>query len=192
MCKVLFLHYQSILNRIPVEWRHKINDNRNLCLEMKYTVPCLEITKILLKDVKGSRRLYNILTDTDSITPTRWATDLGNIPEEDFRKYNSVITELHNKILVTKSFSHRINKVDNNICTFCNQEIEIIKHLFCEYETVKEFWNSLNNWLQRHANLRLNLEEKKYFFFLAKEKLFHELFISTSEVLYIQNKIYNR
>ena len=91
-----FLHYQSILNRIPIEWRHKINDNRNLCVEIKYSVPCLEITKILLKDAKGSRRLYNIfLTDIDSITPTRWATDLGNIPEEDFRKYNSVITELH-------------------------------------------------------------------------------------------------
>ena len=66
-----FLHYQSILNRIPIEWRHKINDNRNLCVEMKCSVPCLEIIKILLKDVKGSRRLYNILTDTDSITPTR-------------------------------------------------------------------------------------------------------------------------
>ena len=198
-------HYQSILNPIPIEWRHKIDDNQNLCVEMKYRVPCLEITKILLKDVKGSRKLYNILTDTDSITPTRWATDLGNIPEEDFRKYNSVITERHdvklkdfqfkinNKILVTKSFLHRINKVDNNICTFCNQEIETIKHIFCEYETVKEFWN---NWLQRHANLRLNLEKKKkkknIIFSWQKKKLTHELFISTSEVLYIQNKIYNR
>ena len=179
-----FLHYQSILNRIPIEWRHKINDNRNLYVEIKYSVPCLEITRILLKDAKGSRRLYNILTDTDAITPTRWATDLGNIPEEDLRKYNSVITELHdvklkdfqfkinNKILVTKSFLHRINKVDNNTCTFCNREIETIKHLFCECETVKEFWNSLNNWLQRHANLRLNLEEKTIIFSWQKKNSF--------------------
>ena len=29
-----FLHYRSILNRIPIEWRHKINDNRNLCVEI--------------------------------------------------------------------------------------------------------------------------------------------------------------
>ena len=49
---------------------------------MKYSIPYLEITTIVLKDVKGSRRLYNILIDTDSITPTRWSTDLGNISEE--------------------------------------------------------------------------------------------------------------
>ena len=109
-------------------------------------------------------------------TPTRWATDLGKIPEVDFRKYNSVITELHdvrlqdfqfninNKIFVTKSFLNRINKVENNTCTFCNQDIETIKYLFCECETVKEFWNNLNNWLQRHANLRLNFEEKTIIF----------------------------
>ena len=71
MCKALFLHYLSILNRIPIGWRHKINDNRNLDEEMKYSIPCLETTKILLKHVKGSRRLYNILTDTDSITSNR-------------------------------------------------------------------------------------------------------------------------
>ena len=131
-----FLHYQSILNRIPIKWRHKINDNRIFYVEMKYSIPCLEITKILFKDVKGSRSLYNTLTNN--------FTDLGNIPEEDFRKYSSVITELqdvklkdfqfkiNNKILVTKSFLHRINNVDNNTCTFCNQEIETIKHLFCK------------------------------------------------------------
>ena len=102
------MHYQSILNRIPIEWRHKINDNRNLCVEIKYSVTCLEITRILLKDAKGSRRLYNILTDTDSITPTRWATGLGNIPEEDFRKYNSVITELHDVKL--KDFQFKVKR----------------------------------------------------------------------------------
>ena len=100
--------------------------------------------------------MYNIFANTDSITPTRWVTDLGNIPEEDFRKYNSVITELYDVKL-------RIDKVGNNICTFCNQEIETI-NLFCECETVKEFWNSLNNCSQRHANLRLNLEEKNIIF----------------------------
>ena len=76
------LQYQSILNRIIIDWRHKIIDNRNVCVEMKYSIPYLEITTIVLKDVKGSRRLYNILIDTDSITPTRWSTDLGNISEE--------------------------------------------------------------------------------------------------------------
>ena len=95
-----------------------------------------------------------------------------------------MITELHdvklknfqfkinNKILVTKSFLHRINKADNNTCTFCKQEIEIIKHLFCECETVKEFWNNRNNWLLRHANLRLNLEEKTIIFSCQKKNSF--------------------
>ena len=68
-----------------------------LCVEMKYSIACLEITKIVLNDV----RLYNILTDKDSITPTRWSTDFGNVSKEDFRKYNSVITELHDVNLRT-------------------------------------------------------------------------------------------
>ena len=95
---------------------------------------------------KGSRILYNIITDTDSITTPRWSTDLGNSSVADCRKYNAVITELHdvnlrdlqfeinNKILVTKSFIHRNNKVDNNAYTFCNQETGTTKHLFCKCE----------------------------------------------------------
>ena len=72
-------------------------------------------------------------------------TELHDVKLKDFQ------FKINNKILVTISFLRRINKADNNICTFCNHEIETIKHLFSECETVKEFWNKLNNWLQRHA-----------------------------------------
>ena len=75
--------------------------------------------------------------------------ELGFINEEEHKSFNKVIRSIKeirlkdfqykvtNKILVTKSFLHKINKVDNNICEYCNLQPETIYHLFIECEIVK-------------------------------------------------------
>ena len=67
-----------------------------------------------------------------------------------------------NKILVTKSFLHRINKVDNNICEYCNLQPETIYHLFIE--CVKRFWNELRTWLSNNSTVIIELGEKQILF----------------------------
>ena len=62
----------------------------------------------------------------------KWENILGDIDQEEWNSYNSLLRELrevklqefqfkiNNYILVTKSFLFRINKLDNDRCSFCD------------------------------------------------------------------------
>ena len=110
--------------------------------------------KLLCKDKKGSRTLYDIIVgNQDSSPPSqKWVNILGNITQEEWNSYNDAIKNIkevklqefqfkvNNHILVTKSFLHKINKVDNDRCTFCSLKTETIIHVLFKCNKVKEFW----------------------------------------------------
>ena len=76
----------------------------------------------------------------------KWGREIGYISNDELLSYNLVIKELKevalkdfqfkitNKILVTKSFLHRIWKIDENQCSYCASQSETIVHLFTECE----------------------------------------------------------
>ena len=73
---------------------------------------------------------------------SKWTYELGSIAIDDWHIYNLILNDLkevklkefqyniNSRILVTKPFLYRINKTENDICSFCQQESEIISHLF--------------------------------------------------------------
>ena len=72
--------------------------------------------------------------------------------------------KITNKILVTKHFLHKINKIDNNLCEYCQQTPETIFHLFIECEIVKRFWENLKAWLNNNANINISLTNRDILF----------------------------
>ena len=52
--------------------------------------------------------------------------DLSEVTLKDFQ------IKINNKILVTKTFLHKIRKVEDNLCSYCKREPETILHLFVE------------------------------------------------------------
>ena len=52
--------------------------------------------------------------------------------------------KVNNYILVTKSFLYKINKLDNDRCSLCDQESETISHLFIHCNKVKMFLTVLD------------------------------------------------
>ena len=44
------------------------------------------------------------------------------------------------------------------LCTFCNDAIEKIEHLFWECQYAKNIWISLASYLQKSLNLKLNMD----------------------------------
>ena len=106
----------------------------------------------------------------------KWMQELGFINEEENKSFNKVICSIKeirlkdfqykvtNKILVTKSFLHKINKVDNSICEYCSLQPETIYHLFIECEIVKRFWNELRIWLSNNSTVIIELGEKQILF----------------------------
>ena len=140
--------------------------------------------KILCKDKRGSRTICDILIENKDLTPPprKWVNTIGNMSENEWNSYNTMIKntkevklqefqfKVNNPILVTKSFLLKIKKVDNDRCSFCNQESETIINVLYLCNKVKEFWVALQNWLIIQANIELELTAK-YVLFLKHTKM---------------------
>ena len=175
-----FWDFQSLLRKSPNEWKTILNHNKVSCILNRYNVTCSTYVQRLIADKKGCRRFYDIMTAANTfILTNKWERETAGITERECTDYFSVIRLLKevklkdfhykvtNKILLTKSFLYRINKIDNDLCEYCHQQPETICHLFVECEDVKRFWTFLNEWLRINSNLSLNLEEK-IFYLLTK------------------------
>ena len=132
--------------------------------------------KLLLKDRKGCRQIYEIFIKCENNARNRWQRGFGEIPKEEISKCKKALNDINevtlkdfqfkvnNKILTTSSFLGKINKIDNKRCSFCEHDKEIIKHLFVDCPKVKEIWESVKRWLKTHGNLVVNITDKTLIF----------------------------
>ena len=137
------LDYLSVLRRIPVIWKTKINQKNHVCQSFKDNVAKNYYIQILCSDKKGYRKLYDILIGNNIPTtpPPKWMNTIGITPEE-WNFFYCIVRNTHevklkdfqfkinNHILVTKSYLNKINKTDNDRCSLCDQDSETISHLF--------------------------------------------------------------
>ena len=72
--------------------------------------------------------------------------------------------KINNKILVTNSFLYKINKIDNDLCSYCQKETESILHLLFGSDVVKEFWGSFKTWVMGKINTDVHLSDKNIIF----------------------------
>lgn len=172
-----FLDYQSVLRKIPERWKDIINDNKIACILNKYNVRCNIYVKYLMKDKKGCKPFYDVFASTNSFQEnSKWDQEFGNIGVDEWKTHYKVIKSLReiklrdfqykitNKILVTRSFLHRINKTDDNLCHYCQNQSETILHLFVHCPIVKRFWRSLHDWLLNSFGLIVSLQSKNIMF----------------------------
>ena len=174
-----FLEFQSLIRKIPNRWKITLDENKNISIANRLNVKCniYMYLQFILKDKKGCRRFYDQICQSKEIElTTKWMQEFGFIDAEEYRNFNKIIQNIKeiklkdvqfkvtNRILVTKSFLHKINKVDNNNCEYCIRQPETIYHLFVECETVKQFWNELQRWLSNNSTIRLELGEKQIIF----------------------------
>ena len=127
----------------------------------------------------------------------KWEREIGYISEEDLLSYNAVIKDskevalkdfqfkVTNKILLTKSFLHRIRKIDNNQCSYCTNESETIVHLFTECEKVTRFWQQLRSWMLVRTNLMLDINSKSIMFsYQNKNELLSYISVLANQYIY--------
>lgn len=200
-----FLNYQSLLRKIPNYWRGLLNENKPFSILNRYNVKCNTYVQEILKDKKGSRRFYDIMSHASRIeTENKWTQEIGIITNQEYKQYNKTIQSVKevklkdfqykvtNKILVTKFFLHRINKIDNNLCEYCQLLPETILHLFVECEKVKIFWNNLKIWLKNNANIDIILENKNILFAYQDNNLLKSYIMVLAKYYIYANKFYNK
>ena len=175
--KGTFLEYHSLVKKIPAYWNVLVNSNKIVCIMSRFSVKCNVYIQQVLKDRKGCRRFYDVMTGANKLEPNyKWIQEIGNFSNQELNDYNRVIKsikevklkdfqyKINNKILVTKSFLYKINKIDNDLCEYCQLQPETICHIFLECAKVKQFWNSLRIWLINNSNIHIDLNDKSILF----------------------------
>ncbi len=171
-----FLQYYGILKAIPQKYKDTIRMNAYdpyLSINTNY--------KTLLEKNLGSRFYYNKAIESEPLLEkftTKWQNILGpnNVNENELStsfKNIKVITlstklrSFYYTLLVQATITNvkplKWNMVDTDKCTFCNVEIETVKHLFWDCPTAKHLWNQVTQWIKYTANQTVHLTDKKVF-----------------------------
>lgn len=129
--------------------------------------------KPILKNIKGSKEIYDIITATSWEKPkyeTKWENEL-NLDVDRFwwKLHNRAIFKIStdvqiqwfqyrivHRILTTNVFLKRIGIVQSDLCSFCDLYPENLSHIFWECTYVEELWNSFFEWINDQTNMMID------------------------------------
>lgn len=200
-----FLDYQHIINSIPQTWKTLINNNRIFLIENRYNTICNIYVRQLIKVKKGSRVFYDMFVNVkEFVQQNKWQVEMGNIGEKEWQNYFSTIQRLNevklrdfqykinNKILVTNSFLFKINKIDNEMCSYCQEQPEKNHHLFLRCPKIRTFHTDLQSWLKSAINIEISLSEREILFaYNGKKDLENYIYVLSKYFIY-QNKFFTK
>ena len=72
---------------------------------------------------------------------------------------------------MTKNRLHRMNIVNDNLCSFCKHDVEIMKHLLFECDKVKHVWTDFQKWWKQVTGNKINLNYKSIVFGVNPQNL---------------------
>lgn len=125
---------------------------------------------ILLKTRSGSRPIYDQLIKKDIFpkAATKWTNEL-NVPDNyewsktfslpySFCKDSNMLwfqLRITHRILATNHLLEKMKIMNTNLCSFCNEVVETLVHLFCRCAAISNFWISLVNFINNKCNLSI-------------------------------------
>ena len=72
--------------------------------------------------------------------------------------------QILHRIVPTNLYLFKLEFIDTPSCTYCNNDIETIYHLFLECFKVKELWLNIEEWLLNRFNLPLTFDRNSILF----------------------------
>ena len=179
-----FISYESMLNDFGVKLPFTVYEGLKtsiLCTfpEVKQMDPScikrplkMEFIEILLKDKKGSRRIYDCFISQIQHKPIcekKWSTELSLQDQFNwktmFRNLKSLSKDIPliwfqyrivHRILGVNKYLYFAKIVDSRNCTICSLEPETLIHLFFECNVVKTIWSTLEDWIQHKSGKIVN------------------------------------
>ena len=122
----------------------------------------------LLKSPKISKKVYKILIDRKASIPfksqDKWKLACGEINKDiewnkayilhfqctkDTNLQRFQFKLLHRRI-ATKYFLNKIGVSLSAMCTFCNEYVETLEHVFWECKFSQSFWKNVTEWLTKN------------------------------------------
>ena len=124
--------------------------------------------KKLLKSSKISKKVYKILIDRKVSTPFKsqgkWKLACGEINKDiEWNKayffsfqctkdtnLQSFQFKLLYRRIATNDFLNKIGVSSSAMCTFCNEYVETLEHVFWECKFSQSFWKNVTEWLTKN------------------------------------------
>lgn len=108
--KRTFLDYQTLITKIPRTWKEIIKEHTTKCKDMKYNVSISAYLKLVFKDKKGIRSIYDKIIPVNQLqTTNRWNKDLGDIASEEMKTFNKNLKYI--KEIKLRDFQYKINNI---------------------------------------------------------------------------------
>ena len=178
---VPYLQYYSLISAIPAQWKTVFKGNS---LE-NITEPVNEKFAKFLQSTRTTKFCYNIFVKKyiTSISETnlkdKWQKDVDeNL--SDMQDWNSsfaliyktsIDTSLRNfqfkflhRKITTNEFLYKIGVKSSPMCSFCDNHIQTISHLFWKCTFVASFWKDLIEWLYKKGIYIEHLSDSDIFF----------------------------
>ena len=93
---------------------------------------------------------------------------------------------------MTNSFLFKINKIDNEMCSYCQEHPEKIHHLFLRCPKIRTFYTDLQSWLKSAINIEISLSEREILFaYNGKKDLENYIYVLSKYSIY-QNKFFTK
>jgi len=177
-----FLTFNGILQSIPKEWT-KILQTNEATDTVQRQINHLKMVKKVPKFIYNEMIQYKIEHPQKCLS--KWNKMLNiNITLNEWYKYFQYIYKmtdcvkyqyfqfrlLHNT-LITNEKLFKWKMVETDLCIFCEEEIEDLKHIFLDCEVIKMFWQKLNIWMKRKLQLSVNFNTTEILFGSLSEPL---------------------
>ena len=173
--QVPFTSYLGLKNSILSRWPQLDTLDNNILF------PFIPITlRIFKKNTKGTRTFYDSFLSNITYSQkylARWESELL-LPDSSFlvqllpRVFSTTSDtslrwfqyRIFHRILATNKFLFKLNIVQSELCTFCQNHPETIFHLFAECEYSETIWKSLERWILESCDISLNLSNMDILF----------------------------
>ena len=194
-----YLQWRGILSAIPNPWKHlfKQGFTRDNCI-LKGLVIHADGTDFDIRNMT-SKSIYSLLLKHIFKPPTSEIkyTDELNIDSNDwgqiylmpFKSTYDVKTRIFQykinlNCLMTNYRLHKMNLIDNAMCTFCHNSNENLKHLFWDCTCAKKIWSDFKIWYEAFDGCNIELNYKNVIFCSSSNLLTNLCLMLIKKVIY--------
>ena len=168
-----FFKWIAIVDAIPKDWKILIKNNDCVanCGKEGFKI-CIKSEQYTLNSLKNNI-LYESFLSKRSLPPTNKVrlNNIFDIQEEEWKniyclpktvnvdhKTKELQYKILNNYLNTNARLKRIKILDDDLCSFCNEEAETLEHLFLSCAHVKKFWNEFLGWYLQFSQTEINID----------------------------------
>ena len=121
------------------------------------------IRRLILNDSKYKLPFESVYENIEYIL-NKGDTYIDELKNNCNNKFWYDVLDVWHRILATNDLLNKMNIKQNNLCTFCNEEIEKLEHLLWQCNTVNTFWENIEQWIYDKNNYSINIDRTRAIF----------------------------